>query len=1160
LGKGGVFVQKNQKLLKLMKKPLLFQSLFALMNFSLIQALLAVIFTGVSLAYDANAQEVLSKPVSVRFENQDLRKVLKSIENQTNIRFAFRPREIPVDSKITIIASNESLGEVLDKVFKPLQLRYEVVGRQIVLSPIVQSPIKPESIFRTEENTSSSQPIDKVITGTVTDEKGDVLPGVNVVVKGTQRGASTDAEGRFMISVPDVNAVLVFSYVGYSSQEVSVGTQTTFSIALKGTDQSLDEVVVTAFGIKRDQKALGYASQKVEGEKLSAVGNTNIQNSLQGKAAGVQVRLSSGMPGRAAQVNIRGSRSISGSNEPLYVIDGLPVAAGSRTIDFNPSDVESMDILKGPAAAALYGVRASNGVIVITTKSGKNANRKPMVTFESQFSQDNVSYLPKLQYEYAQGNNNIFDQNGLFSWGPKISTLGTYTNNLGEQEQAASYDNTKAFFENGLTLNNNLEIAQGGSFGNYSIGVGRTDQTGVIAKTGLQRTNIKFNGLMTPYKKFKIGLSMNYANINVDDFPDLAGNDNFIRALYEAPPSYNLKGKPFASAVNPYQQILFRATQNNPYWVLENNFQNTKTDRTFGSLFMEYQLAKGLKATYRIGLDNFNTKTERYDELGTGNAGRTPIPSAGLFGLTNISQSQLNSNLFFSYDKNIAPKLVLNAIVGNEVFDIRRSSSFVNSSNLVTGNWPSIANGTTIQSSNTNTSQRVVGFYGNVNLGYKEMLYLNLSARQDYASNLPSGNRSFLYPSAGLSFVLTEALPSLQNLFTFAKLRANYAEVGQLGQLFVNGVGYSGASPGFQFPYNGIAGFLPSGTSINSTLRPENTRSVELGGELRFLKNRISLDYTYFRSISDGQIFGIPLAPSTGFGSQVSNAGKMLSKGHEVMLRLVPLKSANVNWDFNVNFSKYSTTIEELPSGLSRIELSNASGAVRLVAEKGQTYASFFGTVYQKDPNSGQIVYNSTTGLPLIDPVSQILGTPNPDFEFNFINSIRYKSLSLSFQIDWRKGGLFFSQLQAESRTRGLSAETLDRGVQKVMPGKKGKFVNGVLVVEGDNDIAIFKTNPYWAAVNAVTEANLDDASFVRFRELTLNYDLSLKWIEKLGMSGGSIFFTGRNLFLHANTFVDPELNMTSTLSGSGTVNSVGIEWYQVPQTRSLGGGIRLKF
>lgn len=1102
--------------------------------------------------------DILNRPVSLSLQDQDLRKVLNAIEKSANVKFSYEPQVINNQDKVSLKVQQEPLALVLDKVLVSRQIAYEVVGKYIILRklPKLKSDLAPKGA-----ETIEVPPVDQIIKGKVSDENGSGLPGVLVLLKGTQKGTTTDLEGNYLIEVPDGGEnILQFSYIGYLTQEVPLAQNTSINVTLKVDTKNLQEVVVTAFGIKREQKALGYAAQKIEGDDLAAVGNTNLQNSLQGKAAGVQVRLSSGMPGRPALINIRGSRSITGSNEPLYVIDGLPVAAGSRSIDFNPADIESLDILKGSAAAALYGVRASNGVIVITTKSGKNATRKPSITIESQFAQDQVSFLPALQREYAQGNNGVFDQNGLFSYGPKISTLGTYTNNLGAQEQAAAYDHLQAFFQNGHTFNHNLEIAQGGSFGNYAIGVGRADQTGVIPTTGLQRTNLKFNGLMTPFTKFKIGLSINYADIKIDDFPDLAGNDNFIRALYEAPPSYNLAGKPFASPTNPYQQILFRATQNNPYWVLANNAQNTSTNRTFGNLLLEYQLAKGLKATYRVGLDNYGTKIERYDELGTGSVGRTAVPSGGLFQLQNIRETQINSNFLLSYDKNLGTALVLNVIAGNELFDIRRNSSNINSSNLVTGNWPSIANGTTIVANNNGSAQRVVGFYGNVNVGYKEMLYLNVSARQDYASNLPAGNRAFLYPSAGLSFVVSEAFPALQKLFTFAKLRANYAEVGQLGQLFVNGVGFSTASTGFQFPFSGIAGFLPSGTSISPDLRPENTRSVELGTELKFFKNRLSVDYTYFRSLSDGQIFGIPLPPSTGFGSQVSNAGKMLSRGHEVMLRITPLKNEQFNWDLNINFSQYRTTIEELPRGLSRIELANASGAVRLVAEKGQVYPSFFGTVYQLDPASGQRVYNSTNGYPLVDPVSRVLGTPNPDFEFNFINSFRYKSLSFSFQIDWRQGGLFFSQLQAESRTRGLSVETLDRDVQQVLPGKKGKFVNGALVVEGNNDISINKTNPYWAAVNAVVEANLDDASFIRLRELNINYDLPLKWIKNLGMSGASIFITGRNLLLQANTFVDPELNMTSTLSGAGTGNSVGIEWYQVPQTRSVGAGIRLKF
>jgi TonB-linked SusC/RagA family outer membrane protein len=1152
-----MFTNKNQnKNMKIISWRTL---LFTTMRITVTQIFLSILFVCTLLAKEGIGQELLEKRVTVNAKKIELNKLLQILNQQTGASFIYSSKVIKSERKISANEDNMRLAAFIDKYLTPLEVGYKLIDNQILLYR--NSDRNEITNFSISEQVGSVNSANETIIGLVTDSSGVPLIGASVELKSNRKiSVITDAKGQFTITVDKFPAVLVISYIGFQTREVIVNDNLNkLNVKLFPSSASeMDNIVVTAFGIKRDQKALGYASQKVSGQQLSAVGNTNIQNSLQGKAAGVQVRLSSGMPGRPALVNIRGSRSITGSNEPLYVIDGLPVAAGSRTIDFNPSDVENMDILKGPAAAALYGVRASNGVIVITTKSGKNANRKPVVTFESQFGQDKVSYLPKLQYEYAQGNNGVFDQNGLFSYGPQINTLGTYTNLLGEQEQGASYRNMDDFYGAGLTFNNNLEIAQGGNFGNYAIGVGRTDQRGVIANTDMQRTNLKFNGLMTPFKNLKIGISFNYADINVNDFPDEAGNVAFFRALYEAPPSYNLKGKPYASPANPYQQILFRAAQNNPYWILANNNRNSKTGRTYGNILLEYQLAKGLKANYRVGLDNFNTKVERYDELGTGPTGRTAVPSGGQFVLQNQQQSQLNSNFFLNYDRDLSKDLVLNFIAGNELFEIRNANSSISSTNFVTSNWKNVANGTTIISGNSKSAQRVVGFYGNANLGYKETVYLNLSARKDYASNLPSGNRSFLYPSAGLSFILTEAMPKLKNIFTFAKFRANYAEVGQLGQLYVNGVGYSASNPGYLFPLNGIAGFLPSGTNISPTLRPENTQSVEFGTEMRFLKNRIGIDYTYFRSLSDGQIFGIPLPPSTGFGIQVNNAGKMLSKGHEVMFRVTPLKTNNINWDLNINFSKYNTTIEELPAGLSRIELSNASGAIRLIAEKGQPYPAFLGSDYQVDPASGKRVISSLNGFPLGTPVAQVLGTPNPDFEFNFINTIRYKSLTLGFQVDWRKGGMFFSMLQNESRIRGLSAETLDRDINQVLPGKKGRFVNGALVIEGDNDISIKKTNPYWS--NLPTIANLDDASFMRLREINLNYDMPNELVKKLKLSGLGIFFTGRNLFLRTKTFVDPELNMTNTLTGSSTGNSVGIEWYQQPQTRSIGAGLRLKF
>ncbi len=622
-----------------------------------------------------------------------------------------------------------------------------------------------------------------------------------------------------------------------------------------------------------------------------------------------------------------------------------------------------------------------------------------------------------------------------------------------------------------------------------------------------------------------------------------------------------MKGKPYQSPTNPYQQIFFRASQNNPYWVLAHNFRKSNTDRTFGTVFFEYQVAKGLTANYRAGLDNYTTLFEQYNELGTGPNGRSNPPSGGQYILSSYRQTQINSNFFLSYKRTFLNDFVLNAIAGNELFDVRTNYSETRSSNFAIGNWANVANGSTLGYTDSKTAQRVVGFYGNANVGYKEMAYLNVSARNDYASNLPSGNRSFLYPSVGLSFILTEAIPSLEKVFSFAKLRATYAEVGQLGGLNVNGVGYSQANVGFQFPYNGVSGYQPANTSIDPNLRPQNTTAIELGTELKMVKDRVSVDYTYYRSLSDGQIFGVSLAPSTGYDAQTSNAGKMLSRGHEIVLRLVPIKTSVFNWDFNVNFSKYKNTVEELPNGISRITLMDAGGQISTVAEEGQVYASFYGRAYQREPGTGRIVVNNVTGIPLQDPTLKLLGTPNPDFELNFINSFRYKSLTVGFQVDWRQGGKFYSMLRGESLARGLSSETLDRDELTVIDGVKGQFVNGKLAIDGENDIAINKTRNYWNGLYGIAESNLQDASFVRLREVSVNFDLPASLLKKTRLSAASVFLSGRNLLLITNTFVDPELNMTTGgFSGSSLTNSVGIEWYQQPQTRSIGGGVRLKF
>lgn len=1144
-----------------MKKPLQKQGkLFLLMKISLVQLCLAVIFAGLTHARDASAQELLNQKISLNAVNRDVKSVLSDIEQKTKVRFTYRPRLIENESSVTLSATNEPLGEVLEKLLTPLRLKYKVIGKEIVLSRLATTyapPLSPAVLFPTV-----IQP-DRQITGTVTDEGGAGLPGVSILVKGTQRGTTTISDGTYNISVPDGSATLVFSFVGYLVQEVEVGSKSRIDVSLQVDTKLLDEVVVTAFGIKKDQKSLTYATQQISGKEISAVGNPNVLNGLQGKVAGVTVSLNSGMPGKSPGIRIRGSRSLTGNNAPLYVIDGLPVSGGDRILDLNPSDIESMNVLKGPAASALYGLRASNGVIIITTKNGSGAKGKPTVSFDTHFSVDQVGFLPDTQMEFAQGENGQFNPNSIFTWGPRISTMSTYTNQLGEQEEPGVYDNDKAFFQNGHTMNTNLSFSNSGDFGNFMIGFGRNDQKGIVPNSGMSRNNVKFNGDFKLLKNLTSTISFNFSDLRIDDFPEEFGNANIFRGLTETPPSYNLAKKPYAFPDDPYRQIFYRVSQNNPYWIVNNAFRDENTKRTLGNILLNYKLGNNLALNYRIGMDHYTTKATNYRELGYATAGRTNPPSGGSINLDNRFANQLNSNFFLTYNKQFQDAWSLDFIVGNEVFDNRSERISTRGSNLVVGGWPNLDNATLIAGDNSTSRQRIVGFYANANVGWQDKIFLNASGRNDIVSNMPAGNRSFFYPSLGVSAIITEFLPESKRVFSFAKLRATVAEVGQAGPLYVSSRGFVANNPGgFTFPYQGLASYTQSGTRINPELRPENTRTFEIGGDIRFLNDRIGIDYTYFDSKSDGQIFNVPVAITTGASNEVRNGGNLRNTGHEVVLSLIPVQTKDFRWVFNTNFTTYKSTVLELYGGTERAVISG-SDVITLVAEVGSQYPAFIGTSYRRDPQSGQIVYQGDKsktdyGLPLIDNSQKVLGTPTPDFEMNFINSLTFKGFTLSAQLDWRSGGYIYSQSYIESLRRGLAGDTRDRETQFVPQGKKGTFVNGQLEVTGDNDITVNKDRNYFNRVFQINEEGLQDASFVRLRELSLNYNLPAAWLSKVKISGASVYFTGRNLFLITDSYYDPEVNTTEGPFSNN--NSQGIEISQIPQTRSFGAGLRLKF
>ncbi|GAB3921106.1 SusC/RagA family TonB-linked outer membrane protein [Larkinella terrae] len=1140
-----------------MSKSFTKKEVFALMKITLTQLILVGVIVGNAVAYPVVAQELLKERVNLSLKNSNLRLFLRSLEQQVDVVFSYQKGVIELDEKLNLTIQGETVDNVLKQVLIPRRIHYRVINsNQIILTRIgdlKSEQGKVESI-NPLEFPDHEKGVDRVVTGRVTDEKGESLPGVSILVKGSQQGTTTDSEGKFRQSVVDGNAVLVFSYVGYVSQEITVGNQTAINLTLKEDAKSLDEVVVTSFGIEREKKALFYATQEVKGAQLTSVGNPNVLNSLQGKVAGVSVRLNSGMPGKAPQITIRGNRSITGNNQPLYVIDGLPVAGGVRVNDLNPNDIESMNILKGPAASALYGLRASNGVVVIKTKSGGRSG-KPTISFDSHFNVDEVARLPKMQDVYSQGLNGKFDLNQIWTWGAKISDIGTYTNEFGEQEVARAYDNDRDFYQRGHTVSNNLSLADGGEYGHFLIGAGQTSQTGIVEGSGLKRYNIKFNGEMTKIKNVTVGLSLNYSDLTVDDYPELGGNDNYFRGLTDVPPSYNLKGKRYASPANPFQQVYYRAGQNNPYWVVNHNSRQNKTNRTFGNLLLRYDIRPELSVTYRVGIDYFNNKEVDFQELGTATRGRTLPPSGGSLTINNSSQNQINSNLFVTYDKNIGEKLNLNAIVGNELYDINSSNDRTAGSDFVTGGWANLNNATNVVGSNSISRQRVVGFYGNLSLGWNKILFLNASGRNDVASNMPTGNRSFFYPSIGGSFILSDALSFQKRTVSLIKLRASYAEVGQVGPVYVNNAGFVKGSPGgFVFPFNGLTGLTQSSTRIDPNLRPENTKTIELGADLKFFNDRISLEYTYFNSKSDGQIYSVPVPLSTGASAEIRNAGSMLSKGHEVVLGITPVTTAAFTWDLGINFTSFDNTVQSLAEGVNRIVLSDP-----IVAEAGYAYPSIYGRSYLRDPASGQLVINndtksSTYGFPLTDNNLKVIGSTVPDFELNISNSLRYKNLSLSAQLDWRQGGVFWNHGLAEANWRGLSVGTLDREQDVVLEGVQGRWNGTQLVVEGPNTIKIKKEYPYYSQLWTNYESQLSDASFVRLRELTLNYavpvsKLGLKWAKSL-----SVYLSARNVFLISDAFSDPEVNYSEGGNNIAGYGRSGI----TPQTRSFGGGLKI--
>lgn len=1060
-----------------------------------------------------------------------------------------------------------------------------------------------------------------VITGTVTSsvEGEGPIPGVTVQVKGTTIGAITDANGKYTIAVPSNATTLVFSYIGMKTSEVEISGRSSIDMALESDLIGLSEVVVTAMGISREKKSLGYSVQDISTEEISRAGNPNLATNLSGKIAGVEVRQSSGMPGAPSTIFIRGARSFDGNNQPLYVVDGMPISSGSdygqnvtgsyassRALDLDPNNIESINVLKGQAAAALYGLRASNGVIVITTKSGKSASRGiPTVSITSSYTSDRAATLPDVQQVYAQGYYEDFYPAFSYSWGPKISDLPdipTYGGNAqghpgqwfdpykGQWVDPTVYNNPKGFFKNGYTLYNGVNVSNSSANGNYTFGVSSTNQDAIVKNSGMERYTANGSATVNLGDKWKAGFSGNYSDVSLRKLP--SGNDSWLFTVMGAPASFDLMGTPYhqEGALGQYRQISYRrgAVGENPRWALENNQFLEQTRRFFGNTYLEYDPVTWLNVRYQIGVDSYSTDNENIYEKGstaTGQslptAGMYPTPANPVFGYSaptggsinnyGIMRSVVNSLLNITVNKDITPDLNLLFVLGNEFNDMKRRTWTMTGTGFVVPGWRNMSNTTTQTADESKTWDRTVGTFGNLGLSFRNMLYFNATGRYDVVSSMPRGARSFFYPSASLGLIFTE-LPMLKDntILPYGKVRVSYAQVGQAGsyneKVYVMGGAGSGfLSDGIVYPLGGVSGFRPNTTLYDPNLKPQNTKNYEIGLDMKFLDNRIGFDYTYSDQTATDQIFSVPMAGSTGYSSFVTNAGEMNTKAHELVFYLTPVRTSSFNWDMNINFTRIRNKVITLAEGIESVSLAGYT-TPNVRAYAGNTYPTIYGTQIARDADGNILIDDDPTsyyyGMPMAGESGKI-GDVSPDFIMGFINTFKYKMVTLSAQFDWKQGGDIYSGSNRLMALYGSAGFTEDRVTEFQYKDTENAKGVGVKASTGEvNDIVRGGPSDIWAYPDFYADlfGNIDEmavyeTSYIKLREVSLTVDLPKSLIQNIRLKGASVSLIGRNFLLWSTLpNVDPE---TSQGMGNGVS---GFEYMSLPQTTSYGLTLNLTF
>lgn len=1033
------------------------------------------------------------------------------------------------------------------------------------------------------------------VSGTVISaDDGESVIGAAVMVPGTSVGTVTNYDGTFSLEVPQGTRNLEFSYIGMKTQQVAIAS--VMNVVMQSDTQLLGEVVVTALGIKRSEKALGFAATTVDSDRLTESRSNDIMSSIAGKVAGVQISTGTD-PGSSNSVIIRGVSSLSGSNQPLYVIDGVPMNNSSTTgtdglnrgYDFgnganavNPNDVESMTILKGAAATALYGNRAANGVIIITTKSGQ-ANQKGIgIEYNFGFQGESILRLPEMQNEFGIGWSGDYTMIENGSWGPRFDgSMQLWGNVYNNSQKLKPYlpleDNVKDFFETGTRMSNSVSFSNATENNNYFVSFSQLTNDGITPSDAdtYDRYTFSARGEQT-VGALRFSSALNFTSQNTS-FVTTGQGLSMLNSLYQTPRDISIIGQkdledPFN---NPgYYYTPYGVT--NPYYIIENYKNSQKSEKVFGKFEVEYSFLNYFKLMYRIGLDAMNYE-QLYGEPnlealypGTPNYTSNLVGKSGEVSVTMRREREINQDLMLIFDMPVTEDIHVNAIAGVNGYERKVSSNQSTVTGLDIPTWYHLSN-----SANTPTlvqrasRKRLMGVYGQAEIGWRNMAYLTVTARNDWSSTLPEDNRSFFYPGVTGSFIFSEVLPEeLSPIITFGKVRMAYGKTGNDADPYSLFPYYSAGTfggSGFgntRFPLNNTNAFTLGNVLGNLNLSPEITTEWEIGLNMSFLKGRISFDAAYYDRTSDKQIFELDMDPATGYTAQNINLGEVSNKGVELLVNVRPIEIKDFSWDIGWTFTKNNSKVVSLPEQFGgETSIYGLTGGTSMYAIVGEPVGTFKAEVAERDPE-GRIVVNSSTGLPVAKPDFDIVGSMNYDYEMGISTTFNYKGISLSADLDIRQGGLMYSRTKAINYFVGNPIQTAynDRNTF-IVPNSVNKIVDGdnVTYVENTTPIPSGNIYDYWGTgATEMGSYELIDKSYVKLRSVVLGYDLPANWLRNTPFAAVRLSVYGNNLFVwtpSSNTFIDPEM----TSFGNDLEGKYG-EWTSNPSTRKFGFNLMVKF